>query len=260
MAILWADGGGINPDQITIVYADENIPLSKPDLNFTNGTIASSSTLYLDPSTFDPPTEHAEQAYADNMVLMAIETGDCNTDGQIGVTPFQLTQPPGCSGTDCERVRLNHNPAALSELNPPGGFNGEVQADCTVIGLFHVVQYRINPLPPTPKPMLERRDLSLSEPWIPVAANIENLQMQYGVGFTNTFVDVPSQPLHDDPNTWITRVRVTIGGRSASKNLQGASAGIFDAGDTHIRKTFSTVVSLRNQAYTAGELANDNWN
>jgi hypothetical protein len=108
--------------------------------------------------------------------------------------------------------------------------------------------------------MLERRDLTLSEPWIPVAANIENLQMQYGVGFTNTFVDVPSQPLHDDPNTWITRVRVTIGGRSASKNLQGASAGVFDAGDTHIRKTFSTVVSLRNQAYTAGEIANNNWN
>ena len=55
----------------------------------------------------------------------------------------------------------------------------------------------------------------------------------------------------EDPSTWITRVRVTIGGRTESTNLQGASAGVFDADDTHVRKTFSTVVSLRNQVYSA---------
>jgi hypothetical protein len=46
--------------------------------------------------------------------------------------------------------------------------------------------------------------------------------------------------------TWITGVRVTVAGRSESTDLQGASPGVFAQEDTHLRKTFSTVVHLRN--------------
>jgi prepilin-type N-terminal cleavage/methylation domain-containing protein len=290
MAITWVDGGGINPDQLTIVYAEDNVPLSNPlkcgdsggcvdnsnsnnnNNNNTGGgggpckTIEMSSTLRLDPCSIDPElpkdengvtlTDYAQNAYTDEMILFAIETEDCNGDGQVGAFPFEVTQPPKMGNAGGGPVlQINHNPGhGDADINRPGGFNRAIEPDCAVIGLFRVVQYRINPLPPAANPMLERRDLSTGEPWTPVSANIENLQVQYGVGNATTFVDVPAQqPNPEDPSTWITRVRVTIGGRSESTNLQGASAGVFDAGDTHIRKTFSTVVSLRNQVYSAAE-------
>ena len=52
----------------------------------------------------------------------------------------------------------------------------------------------------------------------------------------------------EEPDTYITRVRVTVAGRSESTNLEGASAGVFAADDTHLRRTFTTTVSLRNQS------------
>jgi hypothetical protein len=74
--------------------------------------------------------------------------------------------------------------------------------DCAVIGLFHVVQYRVNPLPPAENPALERRDLALGEPWNPVGTNIENLQVQYAQGTADLFEDVPSLvPVGNDPNS-----------------------------------------------------------
>ncbi len=261
MAITWIDGGGINPDELTIVYADDYVPLSNPMTCGGGGggggpckTIEKSSTVNLNVDSIDPPQIDATQAYSDGMILFAIETEDCNGDGQVGAIPFEVTQPPHITNAGGSPVlQINHNPGqGDADINRPGGFNREVHPDCAVIGLFRVVQYRINPLPPAANPMLERRDLSTGEPWIPVAANIENLQVQYGVGSTITFVDVPTQlPNPEVPSTWITRVRVTIAGRTQSTNLQGASAGVFDASDTHVRKTFSTVVSLRNQVYSA---------
>ena len=90
-----------------------------------------------------------------------------------------------------------------------------------MIGAFHVVQYWVNPIPPADNPALERREVTLGEPWTPVAANIENLQFQYSQGTELIFRDVPNPlPVANDPETWITGVRITITGRSASKNLE----------------------------------------
>ncbi|MFQ5791368.1 MAG: hypothetical protein ACE5JI_12930, partial [Acidobacteriota bacterium] len=223
-------------------------------------TIDQSSTLYIDPDTITPGVADPTQAYSEGMILWALETEDCNGDGQLGIYPFEVTQPPKMTSTGGEdTLQINHNPGkSESGLNPPGGFNRQVHPDCTVIGLFRVVQYRINPLPPTPNPVLERRDLSdpLSPlDWIPVAHNIENLQVQYALGSNPNFVDEPpGPPLPSDPTTWITQVKVTVAGRSESTNLQGASAGVFAPEDTHLRRTFSTVVSLRNQVNAASRL------
>jgi len=68
----------------------------------------------------------------------------------------------------------------------------------------------------------------------------------------------------NDPNSYVTRVRVTVAGRSESTNLEGASAGVFAAEDTHLRRTFTTTVSMRNQLaqaqQKADELGVDGWN
>jgi prepilin-type N-terminal cleavage/methylation domain-containing protein len=276
-AILWANGGGLNPDQITIVYSDPDVPTAEPVKCGGAGggggqagggggqggggqggggpcnTIGQSSVLNVDPNTMDPRLDDPTQAYKNGQILFAFETADCNGDGQIGMIPFQLTQPPrmtNAGGTDT--LNLNHNPSGNAGLNPPGGFNGEVHPDCAIIGVFRVIQYRVNPLPPTPNPNLERRDLSLAEPWIAVSRNIENLQIQYAVGTGNVFVDVPAQPT-SDPATWINRVQVTIGGRTESLNLEGGSQGVFQASDTHVRRSFSTTVSLRNIFFASAQ-------
>jgi len=259
MAVLWSDGGGNNPDGITVLYADANVPTSRP-LQCGGGggpcnTISMSSTVNIDPSTFDPPSADPASAYADGMVLFALETSDCNGDGQLGIYPFEVTQPPQCTGAggggggpgSCTTLNINHNPGnGVTGLNEPNGFNDQIRSDCAVIGFFHAVQYRVNPPPPTDSPSLERRDLSLAEPWIPVSRNIENLQFEYGLGSAGASVAMPATPNPADPETWVTRVKVTTFGRSQSTNLQGASAGVYSAADTFVRQTFSTLVSLRN--------------
>ena len=291
MAVLWNDGGGINPDEITIVYADPNVPTSRPlqcgntgsdDDSDTNddkknnkgngnnnnsgggggpcNTIDQSSVLNIDPDTFEPGIADPEQAYADGMVLFAIETADCNGDGEIGAIPFEVTQPPKLTNAGgSPTLNVNHNPGqGTTGLNMPGGFNGEVHPDCAIIGLFRVIQYRINPPPPTENPILERRDLSTGAVWSAVSNNIENLQVQYALGTSDIFVDEPlATPIADDPSTWITRVRVTVAGRSESRNLQGATAGVFAAEDTHMRNSFSTMLTLRNQMYSAASLTDN---
>jgi hypothetical protein len=177
-----------------------------------------------------------------------------------GIVPFTLTQPPQCTGPSsgsaaCQKVNLNHNHGKKGgEINVPGGFQRSVNPQCAVIGLFHIVQYRVNPLPPAENPALERRDLSLDDNWTPLAANIENLQIQYSQGLIENFQDAPPlTPDDEQPDSYITRVRVTVAGRSESTNLEGASAGVFAAEDTHLRRTFTTTVSLRNLLAEAQE-------
>jgi len=97
-AIIWADSGGLQPDEITIVYADSDVPLSQPiecgGAGGPCGTIGQSSTLLLDPEAEDLTLATAENAYEEGMVLAAIELADCNNDGQVGILPFLVTQPP----------------------------------------------------------------------------------------------------------------------------------------------------------------------
>jgi prepilin-type N-terminal cleavage/methylation domain-containing protein len=263
-AVLPDDGDGINPDMLTIVYVDDEIPISRPlpcESNSEMGrgsgpcnTIDRSAVLYIDPESFIPPQTHPEQAYHRYQVLFALETSDCNGDGQMGIYPFEVSLDPAInSAGGGETLQVVHNPGQQQhEINPPGGFNRQISPDCAIIGSFSVVQYRINPLPPTPNPVLERR--VVGGPWNAVSNNIENLQIQYGVGTTNIneFADQPVQALFGDPETWVTRVRVTITGRTERKNLAGSSTGTFADGDIYIRKTFSTVSALRNQISQIG--------
>jgi type II secretory pathway pseudopilin PulG len=285
MPVMWFDGGGITPDEITIIYADPEVPISRPKPCGGGGggggggpcnTIGSSSVLNLDPYTFSPQPADYEQAYDAGMLLFAIQgpNGNPACDGiQPGIIPFEVTQPPLCTGaggagsgpSGCATLTLNHNPGAGSTVNVPGGFNNDVSVDCAVIGLFHVVQYRVNPLPPAENPALERRDIALGEPWNPLANNIENLQVQYAQGMANLFEDEPSlAPVGNDPNSWITHVRVTVSGRSESRDIEGASAGVFAAEDTFIRQNFTTTMSLRNQLNQAQQRAEElglpSWN
>jgi hypothetical protein len=153
----------------------------------------------------------------------------------------------------------------VPDLIPPAGFDNDVSLQCAVIGLFHVVQYRVSPLPPAENPQLERRDAALGGSWSPVAANIENLQVQYVQGLNEVFEDVPPVvPVGSDPSSWVTRVRITVGGRSESRNLEGATQGVLAAGDNHLRRAFTTTVSLRNQLsqvqQKAIDLGVDGWN
>jgi len=256
-AILWKDGGGINPDEVTIIYADPDVPLSQPlqcggagrcGGGGPCGTIGQSATLFIEPRSFDPAPANTEEAYQDGMVLMAIETEDCNEDGQHGIFPFELTQAPSMTMAGSkETLQLNHNPGrASTDLNEPGGFNREVQEDCALIGRFRVISYRVSPLPPVGNPTLERRDLSVAADWIAVAHNIENLQVQYGTGASLDLQDEPAQAPNDDPLTWINRVAISLTGRTESVNLKGASEGVFNPADTYVRKTVSSMVSLRN--------------
>jgi hypothetical protein len=286
MPIMWFDGGGITPDEVTIIYADPEIPISRPKPCGAGGgpgggggpcnTIGMSATLNIDPYSFSPEPADFEQAYDPGMVLFAIQgpNGNPACDGvQPGIIPFEVTNT-GCTGAGgagsgpagCATLNLNHNPGqGVSGLNLPGGFDNDVLVDCAVIGVFHVVQYRVNPLPPAENPALERRDVTLGEPWNPLAINIENLQVQYAQGMANLFEDVPSlTPIGNDPNSWITRVRVTVAGRSESRDIEGASAGVFAAEDTFMRQSFTTTMSLRNQLSQAQQKAEElglpSWN
>jgi hypothetical protein len=285
MPVLWLDGGGPAPDEITILYADPEIPVSRPKPCGAGGggggapcnTVGMSSTLNLDPFTFSPQPPDFHQPYQEGMLLFAFQgpNGDPACDAvPPGLVPFELTQPPQCTGagggsaepSDCATLALNHRPApGFAGIDLPAGFASDVVPDCAIVGLFHVVQYRVNPLPPAESPALERRDVALGEPWSTLAINIENLQVQYAQGMADRFEDVPAlAPTGNDPSSWITGVRVTVGGRSETRNLEGASAGVFAADDTFMRQSFTTTVSLRNQLSQAQqravELGLSSWN
>jgi hypothetical protein len=312
LAVLWTD--------VTIIYADENVPTSRPEpcdkgqdhnkeayldpgglfpewLGWSRlddffgrfrssctlfpvvhaqgqggggcGTIERSSVLNIPPDSFVPSQSDPEQAYQEGQVLFALETScECDTGGDpnkpcsLSAIPFEVTHPPQLQNTGT--LKIIHNSGGGSNStgnNQPGGFDRQVDPECAVIGLFHMIEYRINPIPPAANPILERRDLAISSDWTPVSNNIENLQFQYALGSSDVFVDDPAAPAYADPATWITRVKVTVAGRSESRNLEGASAGVFAAEDTHLRRSFSTTMVLRNQVFSAArETDNTDYN
>ena len=251
MAVSWHDGGGAVPDEITIVYADPEVPTAETRVcrrGLPCELIHQSSVLNLNPGSLAPKQEDPETAYSTDVLLLAVESSDCNHDEKIGIYPFRVTREPrlGRNG-GLSALLVDHEPVPLSEVwQLTDNFNNELHPDCTIIGGFHLVQYRVHPMPPDPHPNLERRDLSLGEEWMPVAANIENLQFTYATGSSKDFMDSPPYPIPIDPMTWVTRVKVTVAGRSESANLRGSSKGRFFNDDAHVRKSFSTTVSLRN--------------
>jgi Prokaryotic N-terminal methylation motif len=273
LAVLWADGGGLNPDGVTVLYADPDIPISRPLPCVSDGapcnTVGSAAVLHLDPGTFSPRPPDFELVYLEGMVLFALQgpNGNPACDAVApGLASFLVTSPPKCSGgggksgpAACGTLDVSFDRGlGAAGIEAPGGFDNDVSLDCAIVGAYHVVQYRVNPPPPSASPSLERRDASVGEPWTPVASNIENLQVQYAQGVGDGFVDEPAlMPMGSDPGSWITRVRITVGGRSASENLQGATQGVYAAGDTHLRRSFTTTMSLRNQLTQAEQKAFD---
>ena len=227
------------------------------------GPLSKAATAKVDPTTLNPKVDDPKEyksSYADGDVLFAIETDDCDGDGELAIVPFELTQDPGCTGKDCATMTLNHNSGNDEKnFNRPGGFNDKLDGDCAIFGVFSMIQYRINPLPPADNPALERRDLRDGTDWYPVAANIENLQVQYALGDSDVFVDDPAMPLLADPDTWITQVRVTLRGTSASTDLRGASEGDFADGN-RLRQSFTTTIVLRNITAKAGLEDNNYYN
>ncbi|HEX9725184.1 MAG TPA: prepilin-type N-terminal cleavage/methylation domain-containing protein [Vicinamibacteria bacterium] len=260
-AVVPVDGGGDTPDEVVIMYTDTDFPTVLPGAPY--GPLSNAATAKTDPTTLEPPIDDPADytsSYSDGDVLMAIEyPGDCNGDGELAVVPFELTQDPGCSGgPSCPTMTLNHNSGNdEANFNRPQGFDNQVTGDCAIFGVFSMIQYRINPLPPAESPALERRDLREGPTWYPVAANIENLQVQFAIGDSDVFEDSPGMPDPNDPATWITQVRVTLSGRSATADLQGAREGDFDDGN-RLRQSFTTSVVLRNITAKAG-LADNNY-
>jgi hypothetical protein len=250
-SIVSSSGGGSTPDGITILYSDPDVPTSETNLCRRGQScemIHHSKTYHIKPTSLDPAREDPTEAYSKGMTLVAMESSDCNKDGKMGFFPFVVRQKPrmGKVGNVSVLV-IRADPSDLSgKLNLPDSFNDEVHPDCGLIGHFRIVQYRVNPVPPTPHPNLERRDLSLGESWTLVADNVENLQLQYASGGSEQFMDEPSLPDPLDPLTWITGVRVTVTARSETADRLGGTTGEYEEEGTHIRKTFSTTVSLRN--------------
>ena len=153
-AVLWNDGGTIAPDEITVIFADPDVPTCEPLKCKPKGggpcnTINQSSVLNIDPGTLDPYQTYAENAYSEGMILFALETDDCNGDGEYGIYPFEVSLPPTMTNAGgSPTLKIIHNPGqSETGINLPGGFNGEVHPDCAIIGKFKVIQYRISPLP-----------------------------------------------------------------------------------------------------------------
>jgi hypothetical protein len=194
-----------------------------------------SSVFHIKPTSFDPAQPDPTEAYYEGMTLVAMEESDCNKDGKIGVYPFQIQRTPRLGKLrGLSALTIRHEPASWTQLlKLPDNFNEEVHPDCAMIGRYHIVQYRIHPLPPAPHPNLERRDLSKGEAWTQVADNVEDLQLLYATGATESFVDNPPLPDLLDHMTWVTQVKVTVTARGEEEAA-------------HLRKSFSTTVSLRN--------------
>ena len=224
------------------------------------------ANVQLDIDSLTPGYADPESAFNTNMKLWAIETSaNCDTSGAIGIESIQLTGLPqvvsDAKGNQVLEVDFVHRSTPL-EL--PLGYDNVVEnRNCAVIGNFRVVQYRVN-REDRDSPMLERRDLTRlnADPdsvapegnWTAMAANVEDLQVEYAFGTDSiNFFDVPQQAVNPaDPDTWITQVRISIQAHSKARNLKGSvePANVEEVG-VRLRKSFSTVVNLRNQSGAA---------
>ncbi len=339
LPVFWQDGGGVDPDVLTVVYGDPNFPVARPRpcvsgpvtrrqtptgkakfgpmpvlsrafqerrrssegeqrrrrgggsraegdgtgesggsaaVGVPCGEVGSSSTFALDPWSVQPQPIDFEATFPVGTKLMAIQGPKIEDTSCDEIPPaivsLTVLSEPACTGptargsaAQCDTLRLDYAfGGPLAGVTLPRGFDNAVDLSCAVVGAFHVVQYRIDPPPDSARPALQRRDLLLSPVWEPLAENIENLQIQYVQG-PGGFEDEPSRvPMGFDPDTFVTRVHLSVSARSAKTGLAGSTAGVFAAGDAHLRRTFSTTVSLRNQLTQAQDkaarLGRTSWN
>ena len=258
MAVLWHDGLGSGPDEITILYADSEAPIARPQpCASACDPIGSSSSLTLDPWSLSPAPADYESAYAPGKTLLALQSAlagpECS-GARPALVSFELAAGARCTGASggtsgaegCGTLMLSHGPVRKTlGARLPAGFDSEVNPACAFVGVFHVIQYRLS------SGELERRDLFQGEDFRPVAANIEDFQFQYMQGFEGQFLDAPSAfPSAFNPTTWLTAVRFTIVGASGD--------------ESHLRRSLSTTVTLRNQlgqaSMTPTETASVSWN
>jgi prepilin-type N-terminal cleavage/methylation domain-containing protein len=124
MPIMWFDGGGITPDEVTIVYADPEVPISRPKPCGGGGggggggpcnTIGMSSVLNLDPYSFSPQPANYEEAYSDGMVLRdpGSERKSACDDSNRAI--LEVTQPLDArswrqGARELRDLNINHNP------------------------------------------------------------------------------------------------------------------------------------------------------
>ena len=267
-AVLWQDGGRDAPDNITIIHADpestvaesvrcgwgEPLTTARPVCPL----LADTSTLRLDVDSMDPVPADPMQAFPVGTTLLAIEQEDCNYDDLVGVFALEVVGSPTLTLADSSRVlTLDYQWAETnSQLKLPSGFNTEVRLNCALVGHFNVIQYRIHAGSSADEaPNLERRDVALGEPWIPVSLGVENLQFQYMTIDGAAPVDIPSRPHGDFPETWISGVRVALAARSEARYLEGSTRGTGTSDEGYLRKHLSTAVSLRNVAARAASFA-----
>jgi type II secretory pathway pseudopilin PulG len=273
LAVMWSDGGAASPDGVTVVYADTEVPVSRPgpcvaDDGGACPSVGASTVLVLDPASFSPQPPDYSLTYMEGTVLIALQGPNGDPDCDVvppGLVSVLVTERPKCTGSGgstngpsgCATLEVNVDPSrGIGAIDAPPGFDNDVRLECATVGVFHIVQYRVFRTPPTAGPSLERRDAALGESWTPVAANIENLQVQYAQGIAEVFDDAPGKlPMGNDPDSWITRVRISIDGRTASTDLKGATAGVLAAGEPYLRRNFTTTVSLRNQLTQAQQKA-----
>jgi hypothetical protein len=194
-----------------------------------------------------------ETAYARGTVLFALQSALAGPEcaaAPPALVWFELTDPPRCSrdpggtseGSGCIAVSLTHGPIrVLPGEVLPAGIGSVVDPACAFVGAFHAVQYRLD------SGELQRRDLFRGEDWSPVAADIEDFQLQYMQGFQGVFADAPSVlPSAFGPSTWLTAVRITVSGASGDEPT--------------LRRSLSTTVSLRNQLGQASIAPSADWN
>ncbi len=133
MAIVWQDGGGLTPDELTIIYADPEVPVSRPKPCGGGGgggggaggggakgggggvaggggpcnTIGTSAVLNIDPESFSMHPADYEHAYAKGMVLLALQgpNGDPACDAvQPGVFHSSLPSLPSAQGPEARKA------------------------------------------------------------------------------------------------------------------------------------------------------------
>jgi hypothetical protein len=252
LSVVWSDGGEGKPDRLGVLFADREAPLSRPTPcppGEACPLIGPSTVLSLDPESFSPRPRSFSEAYPVGAMLFAVQgpNGDPECDhAPPGLAPLKLAAAPKCTGPGaCGTVSLTLDRAPLNaDLGLPAGFDSDVNLRCAVVGLFHVVQYRVSA---SSLAGLERRDLALGESWSPVAEKVRNLQVQYAQGRSDVFEDIPALlPNGSDPATWVTRVRVTLAGRSEPAERSGAKGGVRAAGVARPVRAYTTTFSLRN--------------
>ncbi len=208
MAVMWSDGGGLTPDRIGIVYADPEVPVSRPrpcpvgrslrNHRELDGRARRSLQLLAPASQFLGGVPGRNDALRHSRA----ERRSRVRHVAPGFVPFKLS-----GGADVHRVQegaasgpvrlRNFEPDARSRalsdrpqpsrgfLERTSAFNARSSGSTT---WWSTESIRCRPRPIQSSSEGTRRR---GEPWSPVAGNIENLQVQYVQGLDENFEDVP---------------------------------------------------------------------